>query len=138
MSTGSKTFYQTITLVILLLFAKLQVIGADEPKKEEALYVQIKPSFVTNFQADRIRFIKADVAVKVRGKDTKQAIEDNLPRIKHHIIMLLGQQDLEGVSTPEGQAALKEMALEEIIAALDEEGLSNQVEEVLFTGFLVE
>lgn len=105
---------------------------------EKAQYVKIKPSITTNYIAERLKYVQADVAIKVRGDDSVSAVEAHIPRIKHQLIMILSRQEFDGVSTQDGRAVIKELALEEIIGIMDGEGLRPTIDEVLFTGFIVE
>ena len=102
-------------------------------------YLQITPSIVTNFRADRLRYVKVDVALKVHASEDDYAtVEGHIPRIKHQLILMLSRQELDTLTSTEGRTALKEQALSEISDMLNEEGMNAQIDEVLFTGFLVE
>ncbi|MEJ2756811.1 MAG: flagellar basal body-associated FliL family protein, partial [Gammaproteobacteria bacterium] len=88
---------------------------------------------------DNLRYVKADVALKVRSNQSiLMAVESHLPRIKHQLLMLLARQELEGITSADGRQALKEQARDDILDILSEEGIDANIEEVLFTGFLVE
>ncbi len=141
LSRLSSLLKKNVLIFICFILIGLPIVSTaedGEASNEKAKYIQIKPSFVTNFDSEKLRFVKADVAIKVRGNSTAEAIEDNLPWIKHRILMLLSKQDIDGVSTAEGQSLIKEEALNQVLSFLEEEGLDNNVEEILFTGFLVE
>ena len=105
----------------------------------KAQYLQITPSIVTNFRADQFRYVKVDVALKVHAsEDDYTTVQDHIPRIKHQLILMLSRQELDTLTSAEGRTALKEQALSEISNMLNDEGLNAQIDEVLFTGFLVE
>jgi len=135
-----------IHTIIFLLFVTVCYNGVAEEDFEEgeeteetiepAEYIEIKPSIVTNYLDEKLAFVKTDVALKARGRTID--IIRNIPRIKHLMIQLLSQQNFETLSSPEGVIVLKQLALEEINTALEEENSDVQVEEVLFTGLLVE
>lgn len=128
--------YWTVILIGILLSASQSSMAENEVEK--AQYVQITPAITTNYISQKLRYVQADVAVKVRGDKSVSAVEAHMPRIRHHLILILSRQEYEGVSTQEGRAVIKELALEEINNIMDEEGLKPNIEEVLFTGFVVE
>lgn len=133
---------QLLLIARSLLLLSMMLIYAPwataESEIEKAQYVKIKPSITTNYISERLRYVQADVAIKVRGDDSVSAVEAHIPRIKHQLIMVLSRQEYDGVSTQEGRAIIKELALEEINTIMDGEGLRPTIEEVLFTGFIVE
>jgi flagellar FliL protein len=105
---------------------------------EKVQYVNIKPAITTNFLSEKLQYVQADVALKVRGEASATAVREHTPRIKHSLILLLARQEAESVTSPEGRATIRQIALEEINAMMAEEGLKTSVEEVLFTRFIVE
>ena len=54
------------------------------------------------------------------------------------LVMLFSSQSEEALSTMEGKQMLKEAALNELINALQEEGEAADVQDVLFTSFIVD
>ena len=112
--------------------------GGDDSGK--STYVHIKPSLVTNVvsPSGRLHFIKADIALRVRGSATAEAVAHHDPLLKNRLVMLLSGQDLEAVRSHEGRADLRAAALEELSMALEEEEAANDIVEVLFTNFLIE
>lgn len=137
------------TLVVLcfscagLLSASLVVAeeeSAEMAPKEQSHYIQLSPSFLVNLNTPgkRFRYLKADVALRVHGDAATSAIEHNKPLIQHSLVMLLSQQEVDNVSSAEGMEALKTSALDEVMHALESEVSGVEVNEVLFTNFLVE
>ena len=110
----------------------------EESQKKETHYFEIKPAIIANFVSKRLRFVRAEVALKVSGEETLLTIEDNVPLIKHHLIMLISSQLEEEIEGPEGKAMIKEAALEVLLEKLADEGQPNEIDEVLFTSFLIE
>jgi flagellar FliL protein len=103
-------------------------------------YVELKPSIVVNLgSTGRVAFLKADVSLRV-ASPARTAVEENMPAIRHELIMLLSRQDEAAVSGAETREALRLSAL----AAVREElaGLSGiepgQVQDLLFTSFMTQ
>ena len=132
-----------ITNMILLLSALFIATAQAEDEEatapnEEVIYVERNPAFVTNYQSHKMGYLKADVTLQVKGGLTADAISRHKPAIRHHLVMLFSSQSEEALSTMEGKQMLKEAALNELINALQEEGEAADVQDVLFTSFIVD
>lgn len=126
-----------------LLFSQATLAEEDAPAegeemKQEVQYVPLKPSFVTNYQANKLGYFKTDVTVITRGNATADAISRHLPYIRHNLVMLFSAQNSEALNSFEGKQKLQEDATNQVIAVLNEESESSDVEGVLFTSFIVE
>lgn len=110
----------------------------EEDAKPEIQYVPLKPSFVTNYQANKLGYFKTDVTIITLGPETADAITRHLPYIRHNLVMLFSAQNDEALSSLEGKQKLQEDAVNQVIAVLNEENESSDVEGVLFTSFIVE
>lgn len=121
-------------------------VSAEEDEQDQAAappqvsYVPINPSIITNIHApgSRMRFLRADVSVRVKGSSTAQAISHHKPQIQHHLISLISEQRLEEVDEREDVNELRRQASERIKQVLAQEGAPNEEVEVLFTNFLIE
>lgn len=138
------TLRQPAQLILLLITCSLPILsiaagGGAEKDDGKPKYIEIKPALVSNFVSDKIRFVKADVSLKVKDMQQVERIQSQMPLIKHQLLLMLASQEEETLSTPEGQANLKAQAAETLNALLQEEfDEPTEILEVLFTGFLVE
>lgn len=111
--------------------------GGEEGGKPKATYVSMEPAFVTNFTDDKIRYIRTDVSIKVMGEKTKEAVRAHVYAIRHHLVMLLNRQTEQDLRSVEGRTQLAQDATAEVIAVLQAEDNPTDVEEVLFTSFVI-
>lgn len=111
--------------------------GEEGKKPPKAVYVTMDPAFVTNFTDDKIRYIRTDVSIKVKNEKTKDAIRDNTYAIRHHLVMLLNRQTEQDLRSVEGRQQLAQDAAAEVVGVLQSEDKPNDVEEVLFTSFVI-
>lgn len=128
-------------LVLLPVLFITSVYAEEEeasPATEDVIYVELRPPFVTNYQSRKMGYLKADVTLKVKGDATAEAVGRHQPAIRHNLVMLFSSQSEEALSTQEGKQMLKENALNEVVNALQNEGEPTQVEEILFTSFIVD
>ena len=111
------------------------------PQGSELRYVELKPTFITNFgYSDRgyLRYIKADVAVRVSSKDAETATRYHLPALRHELVLLLSSQDEATVGSVAGRDALKASALENLRALLEREEGEPFIDDLMFTNFIVQ
>lgn len=141
--------------LLILLFALLLSLGTNvwaqdeseetaEPESEENRvtdYIEIEPAFITNVgpAQGKISYLKATVSLRASSATTRPAVEAHMPRIRHELVMLFGEQtDLQKISGNEGRQYLSETAKERINAVLEAQQTGEQVDEVLFTEFVIQ
>lgn len=125
--------------------------GGDEHKAEEAhepaapvktpaIYSKFDPPFVVNFQnKGMMRFLQVSVEVMTRDPATAEMIKQHDPKLRNDLLMLLGGQTFETLSSREGKETLRTEALKavaEVIAA--EGGKAENVEQLYFTSFVMQ
>lgn len=108
--------------------------------KAPPVYVKLEPPFVANFEAKGlVRFLQVSVEVMTRDPATSELLKQHDPRIRNDLLMLLGNQQYESISTHAGKEKLRGEALEvvkKIIVA--EGGKASQVEQLYFTSFVMQ
>lgn len=105
-----------------------------------SIYVEMAPPFVTNVgqSKGRLSYVKAEVTLRVASTEAENAVKDHEPRLRHEMVMLLGQETPDALSTTQGQASLREQALEAFNQVLKEERTGAEITDVLFTSFVVQ
>lgn len=112
--------------------------GSDKPATGPQ-YVELKPAFVANYGGPgAMRYVKADLAVRVEGGEAMAKVEHHAPQLRHHLVMLLSRQTDESLSTPEGKEALRQEALTAIRQVFEQEEGKPLVEDLLFTSLIVQ
>lgn len=104
-------------------------------------YIEMDPSFVTHVgePGDKLTYLKASVTIRASKETTRPAVEAHMPRLRHELVMLFGEQtDADRLATSEGQAALREEAKQRINAVLAEQQTGETITGVLFTEFVVQ
>lgn len=97
---------------------------------ERAVYIPIKPAFVVNYGgAGRLRYLKAELSVRVAGADAANSIRHHMPFIRNNLILLFSRQMQENLDNQEGKELLRQEALQEINNILvAEDGESNVID----------
>jgi flagellar protein FliL len=112
---------------------------AAEPKLP-AIYVEFNPPFVVNFDAKGVmRFLQVSIQVMTRDHETSEMVKLHEPKIRNNMLLLLGAQTLDTISTTEAKEELRKKALETIAKIVDEEGgEGKKVEDLYFTSFVMQ
>jgi flagellar FliL protein len=86
-----------------------------------------------------VSYLKAAVTLRANRATTRAAVEAHMPRLRHELVMLFGEQtDTDTLTTLAGQEALREEAKKRINQVLEEQRTGEAVTEVLFTEFVVQ
>ena len=117
--------------------------AADAPApavKTPAIYSKFDPPFVVNFQnKGMMRFLQVSIEVMTRDPATAELIKQHDPKLRNDLLMLLGGQTFETLSSREGKEQLRTESLKavaDVIAA--EGGKAESVEQLYFTSFVMQ
>jgi flagellar FliL protein len=153
-SKGGKKGLIIVVVLLLVLagggFAAFKMLGGKEdPKKKEAVkkeqllparYVTLDPPFVVNFQAESaVRVLQITIGSMTRDAEIEKLITDNDPRIRNDLLLILGNQNYESVSTLEGKEELRGRSLEAVRTVVNDSGGDpKKVEALYFTSFVMQ
>ena len=85
-----KSIFRSALLAVGILFSTLAFAedeATDEGSKSDPLFVSMVPHFTVNLGA--ARFLNMTAETLVGDEDTKNALEKNMPAIRHTILMML-------------------------------------------------
>ncbi len=104
-------------------------------------YVELKPSFVTNFGVSdkgHMSYVKADITVQVASRDAEYATRYHLPALRDRLVLLLARQDESTISSSMGRETIKAEALAELREVLSKEEGEDFIDDLMFTNFVVQ
>lgn len=108
--------------------------------KSPAIYSKFDPPFVVNFQNKGMtRFLQVSIEVMTRDASTADLLKQHDPKLRNDLLMLLGGQTFETLSSREGKEELRTQSLKavaDVIAA--EGGKAEHVEQLYFTSFVMQ
>lgn len=138
-----KNICLSLTLLCSLVFFMSSVHAEEdgEAPAPKAQYHTLKPSFVANFgdtSEKRLKFIKADVSVRAYSGAAISAVMEHDAIVRHQIVMALSAQTEEALASSQGQENLRLALLEKVKAVLKEETGNEQIDDLLFTSFVVQ
>ena len=125
-------------IFLLLSLVSLPAVSQDEETSEEVVqedsgftdYISMDPAFVTHVGTadNKPTYLKAAVSLRARSASTRPALETHMPRLRHELVMLFGEQtDIERLTSMEGQQALREEAKQRINAVLEEQQTGESI-----------
>jgi flagellar FliL protein len=105
----------------------------------DALYVAMPRPFVFNVPgASRDRLVQIKVQLLVRGPDNEELSKIHIPSIEGSLLKIFSQSNADDLTTEVGKTALRDDALREIQTKMQDLEGQNVVEQVLFTGFVMQ
>ncbi len=127
-------------LLYAVLSASVAFAEDEAPPVPQVQYFDIEPAFVANFgvSKSKLKFVKANVAVRATSDGAIDALVSHEPRVRHEIVMLLSRQNDESMVSSQGQEEIRAEALQLVQAVLEEETGSPQIDDLLFTTFVVQ
>ncbi len=134
---------QKAALLSLLFSAGFAVAEEQAPVASGGVvrYVELKPTFITNFgvsDSGHLRYVKADVTVRVSNKDAEYAARYHLPALRDSLVLLLARQDESTISSTAGRETIKAEALQELRDILEREEGAPHIDDLMFTNFIVQ
>ena len=107
--------------------------------KREPIYYAFDPAFIVNFNdGNNIRYLQVTLEVMTYNQHTVEDLERHMPVIRNNLIMMFSSLSYDVLSTVAGKRKLQEEALAEIRSILKEKTGKEGVEEVYFTGFVMQ
>ncbi len=104
-----------------------------------AIYIPLKPPFVVNYGGTgRLRYLKADITVRLQDAGAANSVRHHMPYIRNNIVMLLSAQTDESIDSQEGKEALRQEALKEVRDVIMQEDKREGVIDLYFNTILVQ
>ncbi|WP_051207508.1 flagellar basal body-associated FliL family protein [Saccharospirillum impatiens] len=126
-------------IFVLLSSLWLLPASAEDATSTGPTYVELEPSFTINYgQGSRLRYLQASISLLVPDGGAALEVSSHSDAIRHEIIMLISAQDRETLTSTTGRSALQVDLLERIQAYLEQETGAPQVDQVLFTAFVIQ
>lgn len=113
-----------------------QVLGADVGT---ALYVAMPRPFIFNVPGSgRDRLVQIKVQLMVRGSENEELAKMHIPMIEGTLLRVFSTSSADDLVTEVGKVAMRDQSLREVQKALREIAGQEVVEQVLFTGFVMQ
>lgn len=102
-------------------------------------YFDLSTPFVVNLaEKDSLHFLQVNAQLKVSREDVKAELNKHIPAIQHTVMMVLSEQTINDIKSVAGKQKLRETTLKEIQALLQAQIGDPAVDEIYFTGFIIQ
>lgn len=119
--------------------ASADQLPADDPNAGTALYVAMPRPFVLNVPGNsRDRLVEIKVQLMVRGTDNEEIAKTHIPLIEGTLLQVFSASSADELVTEAGKIAVREKAATEVRRVMNEIAGTDVVEQVLFTGFVMQ
>lgn len=110
-----------------------------EPQHAALIYFPFDPPFLTNFVVNgRPRYLQLSLTVASRDQATVDAVQKHLPLLRNRIVLLLSGEQFDQLRMRAGREALQGKLLAAIKEILEKEGGKADVDNLLFTNFVMQ
>lgn len=108
-------------------------------KTGTALYVAMPRPFVFNVPGStRDRLVEIKVQLMMRGSDNEEQAKMHIPLIEGTLLKIFSTANADDLVTEAGKIAIRDSALKEVQKTMMDVSGNQTVEEVLFTGFVMQ
>ncbi|MWV10547.1 flagellar basal body-associated protein FliL [Pseudomonas sp. R-28-1W-6] len=132
-----------LLLALSLPLTALANSGGEEAEGENAApkvaYYSLVPALVGNFgPGPKLKFYKADIALRVTGSEAEEKVEHHEPLIRNQLVMLFSQQTEASMSGQDAKEKLRLEALKQVQDVLNQEEGKPYVEDLLFNNLIIQ
>lgn len=119
--------------------APAQADGNKPVKLKPPIYVPLEPALVVNLDRNgRLGFLQVTAEAMTRTPAVEEALLRHSPVIRNNLLMLLSGKTYAEIASREGKEALRQEALEEVNRILSAQSVAGEVEDLYFTGFVMQ
>lgn len=112
--------------------------GAKEPPKPP-IYLPMEPPLVVNFDRQgRVGYLQVSIELMARDKATLDVVRNHMPVVRNAMVLMMSSQSYEQLDERSEKEKLRQKALEEVNAVLEEQGAEGRIESVYFTAFVMQ
>ncbi len=138
-----KTRIEILLLSLLLMLFSITLQAAEEgdaAAKKAPAYVSLGKPMVLNLATDgrRLAFLQIQADVLVKDDTAKAIVEANIPAIRNQLILMLSEQNAADMKTPAKREEIRKKVTTAVRDMIEEMTNNNDIDEVLFSSFLVQ
>ena len=134
------TFIQGVMLFLTLGWNPVMAADEEEPVEQVSSYVSLGKPLVLNLsnESRRLQFLQVSADVLVKNDDAKSVVETHLAAVRHQLIVLLSEQKAIDMKTASTREEVRQQLTLQVQEKIKELADNEDIEEVLFSKFLVQ
>ncbi|MCE8014794.1 flagellar basal body-associated protein FliL [Halomonas sp. MCCC 1A17488] len=108
-------------------------------ERQAPIFVKIDP-FTVNLADDNFgsRLLYTGISLKVGADETREILIEHMPQVRSRLLMLFSGKQASELTTPDGKRRLSEEVIAVLSEPLTEPQPSLEIQDVLFTEFIVQ
>jgi len=131
--------FAALLVLTLGLCCQAMASSAPEATVNKTLYYTLTPALVGNYgSGERLKYYKADVALRVANIDAENRVKHHEPLIRNQLVMLFSQQTDESLGSLDAKETLRQEALKQVQDVLSQETGQPLVDDLLFNNLIIQ
>lgn len=123
-----------LTLLVLLLLLAPPVAAADGDSR----YVTLDSLVVNLADPDSARYLQTTVQLETESRSDADQVRDHIPAVRDRLIHVMGGREPSDVRGSDGRESLREEALEELRATMDDLTGAPLIDALYFSDFIIQ
>src|SRR5476649_413836 len=114
--------------------------NAKKVKAGPPEYVPVEP-FTVNLQLGDNggdQYLQIAFTLEVGGLEEKENVKNNMAKVRSRMLLLLSSKRAMDINTPEGKVQLAKEIIIQLKEPFEDRGSSQDIEDVLFTSFIIQ
>lgn len=103
-------------------------------------YVPVEP-FTVNLQPGESgadQYLQIAFTLEVGGLEEKENVKNNMAKVRSRMLLLLSSKRAADINTPEGKVQLAKEIITQLREPFEDRGSPQEIEDVLFTSFIIQ
>ncbi|QOR39217.1 flagellar basal body-associated protein FliL [Billgrantia diversa] len=116
-----------------------EAIQTQQLERQAPIFIKIEP-FTVNLADDNFgsRLLYTGISLKVGNEETREILDEHMPQVRSRLLMLFSGKQASELTTPSGKRRLSEEVIAMLSEPLTEPQPSLEIQDVLFTEFIVQ
>lgn len=109
-----------------------------EKKAVPPEYIALEP-FTVNLQPENgEQFLQIQLTLQIAGSEQAELVKSNMAKVRSRVLLLLSSKRASEINTTEGKQQLAKEIVEAVRTPFTEKGEPQEVDDVLFTAFIIQ
>jgi len=105
---------------------------------EPPVYVPLEQFTVNLHPENGDQYLQLQFTLQVPNEEQSKIVKDNMPKVRSRVLLLLSGKKASEISTVDGKRALGKEIIAAVNAPFVDKGAPQEVNDVLFTSFIVQ
>lgn len=128
-----------VSICVVLCLYSITSYASEGGGKTNPLYFAMSKPFVVNLTSKSgLSYLQVNVQFKLKKADMREKFKDQLPAVENAMVMLLSSQTVDSIRSVKGKQTLRKSALQSVQQVCEKLIGSPVIDDVYFTGFIIQ